>query len=95
VQDTLGPFLAETPGLRISLLHLDMDIYEPTKFALERLWDLVVPGGVIVMDEYATPPWAGESTAWEEFAAARGLALTIRKFPWALTPGGYVIKPGA
>jgi hypothetical protein len=92
IQDTLEPFLAETPGLRINLLHLDLDLYEPTKFALDRLWDLVVPGGLVVMDEYATPPWAGESQAWEEFARARGLDLEIRKFPWALTPGGYVVK---
>lgn len=94
VQDTLEPFLAQTPGLRISLLHLDLDLYEPTKFVLEHLWDLVVPGGVIVMDEYGAVPWAGEATAWEEFAASRGLELTIRKFPWSLSPGGYVVKAG-
>lgn len=95
VQDTLDPFLAETPGLRIRLLHLDMDLYEPTKFALDRLYDLVVPGGLIVMDEYALPPWAGESTAWEETARSRGVDLRVQKFPWAFLPGGYVIKPGA
>ena len=94
VQDTLEPFLAETPGLRISLLHIDLDIYEPTKFALERLWDLIVPGGVLVMDEYGTPPWAGESAAWEEFARARGLSNEVKKFPWSFHPGGYVVKTG-
>ena len=30
----------ENPGLRISLLHFDMDLYEPTKVALELLYDL-------------------------------------------------------
>jgi len=95
IQDTLEPFLAETPGLRINLLHLDLDLYEPTKFALDRLWDLIVPGGLVVMDEYATPPWAGESTAWEELARARGLNLEVKKFPWSLSPGGYVVKKSA
>lgn len=92
VQDTLEPFLAETPGLRINLLHFDLDLYEPTLFALERLWDLVVPGGVVVFDEYAYPPWGGEATAWEEFARARSIGVQMKKFPWCLTPSGYLTK---
>ncbi len=47
VQETLDPFLEATPGLRISILNLGMDLYEPTLHALERLWDLVVPGGIV------------------------------------------------
>ena len=61
VQDTLDDFLKDTPGLRINLLHFDLDLYEPTLFTLEKLWDLVVPGGVIVFDEYGLPPWGGGS----------------------------------
>ncbi len=93
VQETLEPFLAATPGLRICLLHLDLDIYEPTRFALERLWDLITPGGVIVLDEYATPPWAGEAAAWDEFDHSRGLGLKVTRFPWSIHPGGFVVKP--
>lgn len=92
VQDTLEPFLRETPGVRISLLHFDLDLYEPTKFALERLWDLVVPGGIIVFDEYALPPWGGEATAFDEFVRGRGLRVKLEKFPWCLTPSAFVVK---
>ncbi len=46
------------------------------------------------MDEYGTPPWAGESAAWEEFARARGLSNEVKKFPWSFHPGGYVVKTG-
>lgn len=93
VEDTLPLYLDQNPGTRISLLHLDMDVYAPTRFALDKLWDLVVPGGLVVFDEYGLPPWEGEAAAWEEFAAERGLtSLRIRKFPWALTPTGYVVK---
>jgi hypothetical protein len=93
VQDTLDGFLSRTPGLRINLLHFDMDLYEPTLFALERLWDLVVPGGVIVFDEYGIPPWGGEATAFDSFRRSRGLDVKLRKFGWCLTPSAYCVKP--
>jgi O-methyltransferase len=35
---------------KISLLHIDMDNYNPTKIALEGLWDKVVDGGIVVVD---------------------------------------------
>jgi len=92
IQETLPTFLKETPGLRINLLHLDMDLYEPTLYALENLWDLVVPGGVVVFDEYALPPWGGEATAVDEFRARRGLDFQLKKFGWCLTPTAYCIK---
>jgi hypothetical protein len=93
VQETLPGFLEATPGLKIALLHFDLDLYEPTKYALDQLWDLVLPGGVVVFDEYALPPWGGETKAWDEFAAERGLTgVKIHKFPWSLTPNGFLIK---
>lgn len=92
LQDTLDAFLNETPGLRISLLHFDLDLYAPTKYALERLWDLVVPGGVVVFDEYALPPWGGEATAFDEFCRERAIRVELRKMNWCLTPTAYCVK---
>lgn len=92
VQDTLDDFLNDTPGLRINLLHFDLDLYEPTLFTLDKLWDLVVPGGVIVFDEYGLPPWGGEASAFDEFRAKRGLQIQLKKFSWCLTPTAYCIK---
>jgi len=92
VQETLDQFLSETPGLRINLLHFDLDLYDPTYYALERLWDLVVPGGVVVFDEYGVPPWEGEATAFDRFRAERKLDVKLHKFDWCLTPNAYCIK---
>ena len=92
VQDTLDQFLQEMPGLRINLLHFDFDLYEPTLFTLERLWDLVVPGGVVVFDEYGLPPWGGEAAAFDKFRTERKLNVRLRKFGWCLTPTAYCIK---
>jgi len=96
VQDTLKPFISNNPGLRISLLHLDLDLYEPTLHVLENLWDLVLPSGLIVFDEFALPPWEGETRAWETFAKSRNIsALRINRLdaPGCLTPTGYIVKP--
>ena len=92
VQNTLPAFLADTPGLRLSLLHFDMDLYEPTKFALEQLWDLVVPGGIVVFDEYGVPPWGGEAAAFDEFCRSRKLNVRLEKFNWSLAPTAYTVK---
>ena len=94
VEDTLPKFLEETPGLRLNILHFDMDLYEPTYFALNALWDLVVPGGVIIFDEYALPPWGGEATAFDQFVEERKLSVKLQKFDWCLTPSAFVIKGG-
>ncbi len=52
IKDTLPKFLEQNPGLKIALLHFDMDLYEPTKVAMEALYPLVLKGGVVCFDEY-------------------------------------------
>jgi hypothetical protein len=91
ITKTIPDFAKKNPGLRISLLHLDADLYEPTKIALENLYPLVVRGGVIVFDEYGILEWSGESKAVEEFFADK--KVEIQKFDWINQPGGYIIKP--
>jgi hypothetical protein len=93
VLETLPKFLEEHPGLRISLLHLDMDLYKPTKFAMEMLYPLVVTGGVIAFDEYGLIPWEGESRAVDEYFKEMNLpAPRIQKLPYSPLPHGYMIK---
>ena len=92
VLETLPHFLEAHPGLRISLLYLDMDLYKPTLFALEQLYPLVVTGGVVAFDEYGLIPWAGESNAVDEYFAGRQEKPLIKSFPFSVTPAGYLIK---
>lgn len=90
IEETVPQFLNDTPGIRISLLHFDCDMYKPTMVGLDNFWDLVVPGGVVIFDEYGIRPWAGESNAVDEFF--KGKNLNIRRFDWTPNPGGYIIK---
>lgn len=52
-QDTLGPYTSVLKHLGgISLLRLDGDLYESTKVSLEKLFPLVNPRGVLIVDDW-------------------------------------------
>ncbi|MBX7148438.1 TylF/MycF family methyltransferase [bacterium] len=65
--NTVPDYIEKNSHLLLSLIYLDLDLYEPTKFALEQLYDRVVPGGIIAFDELNNPAWPGETKAFLEF----------------------------
>ncbi|MCU4159632.1 class I SAM-dependent methyltransferase [Acidiphilium sp. AL] len=70
---TLPAFLAETTE-PVSLLHIDCDIYSATATIFSLLAPRIVPGTVIVFDEYFNyPGWRQhEYKAFQEFCASSG-----------------------
>ena len=87
VFETLPKWLIQNPYTRISLLHLDMDVYAPTKYVLDELWNRVVEGGIIVFDDYNTVE--GETVAVDEFLKKHKIKLTKNHF---YKIPSYVIK---
>jgi len=73
VNDTIPQYLIEHPELKVSLLHIDVDVYQPSVTILENLFDKVVKGGLIVLDDYATV--AGETRAVDEFLEGKNLII--------------------
>jgi hypothetical protein len=63
---TIGEYLSTRPGLKISLLYLDMDLAEPTYDVLCETWDRVSKGGMVIFDEYAYQQWS-ESQGVDKF----------------------------
>ena len=51
--------LPKYDGGPIALLHLDVDLYESYKTALQSLYEYVAPGGVVAFDEYGQAAWPG------------------------------------
>ena len=86
--DTLPAYLNAYPATKIAFLHLDMDVKEPTTYALEILYDRVVPNGLLVFDDYNAV--AGETDAVDEFLAKH--KLKIEKTSHYHVPS-YIRKP--
>lgn len=54
---------------KFSLVHIDVDIYESTKECLEFFYPRMLPGSVMVLDDYTTPTCLGAGLAIDEFFA--------------------------
>jgi hypothetical protein len=85
-QDTL-PREARTLG-EIALLHLDGDWYASTKVCLEYLYDQVVSGGFVVIDDYGC--YEGCRRAVDEFLQRAGLQTYLHRID---SEGRYWVKP--
>jgi hypothetical protein len=59
-------FYMSNPGARIKLLYMDIDIGEPTYKILKLLWNRIINGGIIVLDEYGYHKW-DESNGVDKF----------------------------
>jgi len=66
VCDTVPIFLQENKHILVSLLYLDMDIYEPTKVALKEFLPKMTKGSIIAFDELNYKSFPGETIAMLE-----------------------------
>jgi hypothetical protein len=79
-------FAQGTPS-KISFLHLDMNNAPAEIGALDVLWDRVVPGGMVVLDDYGWTPFKPQKVAEDEFFGRRG--YSVLELP---TGQGIVLK---
>jgi hypothetical protein len=84
---TVPEFVERNPEFRIALLHVDVDVFEPTDIVMRVLAPLVVPGGIIALDDYGVFP--GATKAVDSYLAGR--SERIRKLPHSLAPA-FVVK---
>ena len=54
------------------LVHLDVDLYQPTEAALSFFYPRTNPGGMIVCDDYGSEACPGARQAMDEWAAQHG-----------------------
>jgi hypothetical protein len=82
ILETVPSYVNNHPELKISLLNLDTDIYEPASIILEFLFPRIVRGGVLIIDDYGVFP--GETKAVDEYFQDKD--VVINKFPFGMTP---------
>jgi hypothetical protein len=90
VIDTIPEFLKikKNKKLKISILHLDVDVYVATKYILDTLYPYVVKNGIILIDDYKHV--SGATRAVNEFLK-KNKKLKIEKFTFPSRPS-FIIK---
>ena len=86
---TVPLYLEQNPDLKISLLNLDVDIYEPSVTVLEHFFPRIVKGGILILDDYGTFP--GETQAADDYFAKNGLGANLQRLPYGMTSRYLVV----
>tara|TARA_R100001377_G_C3194035_1_gene111783 strand:- start:2627 stop:3277 length:651 start_codon:yes stop_codon:yes gene_type:complete len=84
---TVPEYVKKEPSLKISLLNLDVDIFEPSVTTLEYFWPRIVKGGIIILDDYGK--FTGETKAIDDYFSDKD--VKIQKFPFCQYPS-YIVK---
>lgn len=79
--ESLPQWLAANPG-PAAFIHVDCDVYRSTQTVFANLADRIVPGTIILFDEYFNyPNWEEhEFQAFQEYVRARGVAYRYLAF---------------
>lgn len=81
VKKTIPKYIKDNPHLIVSLLYLDLDLYEPTKIALHNFMPRMPKGSIMVFDEINVDQWPGETLAvLDEIGISN---LRIKRFEFA------------
>lgn len=80
VTESLPRFLDENPQVIAALIHLDMDVYKPTRVVLEKMIARMPKGGIVVFDELNMKDFPGETTALLDTLDINNVAL--RRIPF-------------
>jgi len=86
---TIPNFLKNNNTKKIALLHLDMDVYKPTKFVINKLFNKMSKNGIILIDDYSET--VGATKAIDEFLKIKK-SLKIKKLSYYKLPA-YILIP--
>ena len=76
---TVPEFMIQNPKLKISLLNLDVDIYEPTVTILKNFYERISEGGLLILDDFNSFP--GETSAVKEYFSGKNVKIMNPIFP--------------
>lgn len=82
--------LAGCEDIRWRFVHVDLDLYNPTKNVLDYVWPRLVPGGIVAIHDCRDVSFIGGRKAVEEFADGQGLTPIILPDVWGTA---VLVKP--
>lgn len=81
--------LQQVPSQRIAYLHIDMNVAEPEVAAIEFFWDRLVPGAIVLLDDYGFGyDYSPQKEAMDAFGERRGVEVLLLP-----TGQGLLVKP--
>jgi hypothetical protein len=86
IEHTLPDVLNANPALSFSFVFCDVDLYAPTRTLLDHIHPRLVPGGVVVFDEWNHEEFPGEGVAVNEFLQTCGHAYSLEHVMHARRP---------
>lgn len=75
INKTVPEYLKANPETVVSLLYIDVDVYEPTKTLLEHFLPRMPKGAILAFDELNDRGWPGETIATLETVGIRNLRV--------------------
>jgi hypothetical protein len=91
IATTMPAFVESSPGFRASLIYIDVDLAIPTYYALKSMWNRLLPGGIVLFDEYEYHGFT-ESEGVERFLREFEVDFTLESTHW-IAPTAYLQKP--
>jgi hypothetical protein len=67
IEVIVSKFVEENPDREISLIYYDQEFFEPPETMFKYLTPRLNIGGIILLDEYGTPRWPGETKSADIF----------------------------
>jgi hypothetical protein len=88
IEGSIPETLPQIRAKKIAYLHLDMNCSMPEIAAIQFVWDRLVPGALVLLDDYAYYGYFSQKLAMDQFAQEKG--IKILSLP---TGQGLVLKP--
>jgi len=87
IPDIISNYVSSHPKLKISLLNLDVDIYDRDLSTLKILYPLITKGGILILNDYGVFDY--ETKIIDDYFKDKN--IEIKKLPFSKTPS-YIIK---
>lgn len=88
IQGYIPETLSQVQTNKIAFMSVDLNCPGPEISCMEYFWDKLVPGAIVVLDDYGFPGGEAQRIAHNEFAQSKGVLIMS-------SPGGQgiIIKP--
>jgi O-methyltransferase len=87
VQGDLPKSLSQLPNVPVRFVHVDLNAAEPEVESLRLIWNRIVSGGLVLLDDFGQPEFIESNRLMREFAREKSCEIL-----WLPTGQGLLIK---